>query len=215
MRSFRHWTPTYIRDRVALAVRHRRRPDEPWLTEPAVQILDSWLRRADVGLELGSGRSTLWFAERVAHLTSVEHDEAWFARISSQLRERGLRERVDYRLCLDGKNGAAQSSYVRVISELANESLDFVLVDGVARDHCALAALDKLKPGALLVIDNINWFYGRDPKSRSPSSRSGADGFESALWQRLHEVIGSWRLIWTSDGVCDTALWTKPSGRAR
>lgn len=210
MRSLRHWTPTYIRDRVALAVRHRRRPDEPWLTAPAVQILASWLRPSDVGLELGSGRSTLWFAERVARLISVEHDPAWFARISSKLQDRGLGARVDYRLCPDGRNGAPRSSYVEVVTNLAPESLDFALVDGVARDYCATAVLDKLKPGALLAIDNINWFYAHDPKSRSPSSRSVADGFESPEWARLHERIASWRSIWTSDGICDTAFWVKP-----
>jgi predicted O-methyltransferase YrrM len=211
MRSFRHWTSAYIRDRLTLAVREYRRPNDPWLTAPAVELLSSWLRPSDVGLELGSGRSTLWFAARVAHLISVEHDEAWFRRISGQLHERGLATRTDYRLCTDGKNGDPASSYVGVVSSLDAESLDFVLIDGVARDHCALAALDKLKPGALLVIDNINWFYARPEPSRAPNSRSLADGFESAEWARLSAKLDAWRVIWTTDGVCDTALWVKPA----
>jgi hypothetical protein len=211
MRSFRHWTPTYIRDRVTLAVREYRRPDEPWLTAPAVELLGSWLRPSDVGLELGSGRSTLWFAARVGHLISVEHDESWFRRISARLRERGLAGRTDYRLCTDGKNGDPASSYVGVVASLDAESLDFVLVDGVARDHCALAARDKLKPGALLVIDNINWFYARRDPSRAPNSRSLADGFESPQWAQLSATLDAWRVIWTTDGVCDTAFWVKPA----
>ena len=211
MRSFRHWTPTYVRDRVALAVRQQRRPEEPWLTASAVEVLASWLRASDVGLELGSGRSTSWFARRVARLISVEHDETWFRRVSEQLRTRGLADRVDYRLCVDGRNGAPDSSYVRVIAGVEDGSLNFALVDGVARDHCALALIDKLEPGGLLVVDNINWFYPRQQKSRAPASRSRADGFESPEWEAFDRRVSTWRVIWTTDGICDTALWVKPS----
>lgn len=210
MRSFRHWTPTYLRDRVALAIRHRRHPDEPWLTAEAVNILASWLRSTDVGLELGSGRSTPWLAARLARLTSVEHDPIWFQRTSARLSALGLAQRTDYRLCPDGKNGASESSYVKVISGIADATLDVVLVDGVARDDCAHAALDKLKPGGLLVIDNINWFLPRRHPSTAPRSRSLADGFETPRWQSVAHRIADWRVIWTSDGICDTALWTKP-----
>jgi hypothetical protein len=45
-------------------------PDVPWLTRQAVEILEDWLKPGYVGLEWGSGRSTLWFARRVSHLTS-------------------------------------------------------------------------------------------------------------------------------------------------
>jgi hypothetical protein len=210
MRSVRHWTPTYIRDRVTLGLRQLSRPDEPWLTAPAVAILASWLRESDVGLEWGSGRSTLWFAARVSRLISVEHDEVWYRKISSQLRERGLAGRTDYRLCPHGLEGAPATSYVGVAGEMEDESLDFALIDGVARDDCALAVLSKLKPGALLAIDNINWFFARSEKSRAPNSRSLTDGFESPAWQRFSEQVAAWRVIWTSDGICDTALWVKP-----
>ncbi|MCK5642361.1 MAG: hypothetical protein KAJ19_16255 [Gammaproteobacteria bacterium] len=48
----------------------RMHPDVPWLTRQAVEILEDWLKPGYVGLEWGSGRSTLWFARRVSHLTS-------------------------------------------------------------------------------------------------------------------------------------------------
>lgn len=213
-RSFRHWTPTYVRDRIALEFRQRQRPDEPWLTAPAVAIIASWLRESDTGIEWGSGRSTLWFAARVARLISIEHNETWYTKTSNELHDRGLATRTDIRLCLDGRDGGPTSSYVRIASEIESESLDFALVDGVARDHCALAALSLLKPGGLLVIDNINRFIPRCSKSRAPGSRSLSDGFESDEWLRFSEHVDAWRLIWTTDGVCDTALWVKPGDNA-
>ena len=45
---------------------------------------------ADREAEFGSGRSTVWFAERVATLTSVEHDERWYEAVSAKLKERRL-----------------------------------------------------------------------------------------------------------------------------
>jgi predicted O-methyltransferase YrrM len=46
-----------------------------------------------------------------------------------------------------------------IVSE-PDASLDFVVVDGWYRPVCARAALSKLKPGGLLLIDNTDW---KDP----------------------------------------------------
>lgn len=89
MRSFRHWTPRYIWNRLALMADERRHPDAPWLTRTMVEILETWLRPGDVGLEFGSGRSTIWFARRVGHLTSVEHHPGWYAKVKQNLHELG------------------------------------------------------------------------------------------------------------------------------
>ena len=85
MRSLKHWTPRYIYNRVVYAVYTRMHPEHPWLTAASIQFLDSWLRHSDIGFEWGCGRSTLWFSKRVAHLTSVEHNEDWFNRTKDAL----------------------------------------------------------------------------------------------------------------------------------
>lgn len=56
----------------------RRNPDKPWLTPGAVAFLDGHLTPEMAGLEFGSGRSTAWFARKLARLVSVEHHEEWF-----------------------------------------------------------------------------------------------------------------------------------------
>jgi putative heme iron utilization protein len=48
-------------------------PNWPWLTKEAILLLERLLRPDDIGLEFGSGRSTIWFAERVEKLISIEH----------------------------------------------------------------------------------------------------------------------------------------------
>ena len=90
MRSFRHWTPRYILNRLHLFLIEKRHPDWPWLTAASIQILSSWLRPTDIGFEWGSGRSTLWFARRIRKLISVEHDPKWYDKISHVLKEENV-----------------------------------------------------------------------------------------------------------------------------
>ncbi len=156
MRSFRHLTAKYIKDRLALAVYEHKNPNHPWLTRTMIEILDTWLQPGDAGLEFGSGRSTRWFAQRVGHLTSVEHNPEWYRIVSEQLTSSG--GNVDYRLCEDGETDSDATEYLKVVNSIAPRSIDFCLIDGAARDHCALASLDKIKPGGILIVDNVNWY---------------------------------------------------------
>jgi predicted O-methyltransferase YrrM len=210
MRKIGHWTPTYIYDRLAVIRYEKKHPDAPWITASMISILEDWLRPADVGLEFGSGRSTVWFASRVARLTSVEHNPVWHEIVSKRLAAKMLQDRVDYRLCDDGLGDTADTRYAKVVGEFQVRSLDFVFVDGRSRDHIALASLEKIKPGGALIIDNINWYIPHSPKPRSPASRDAADGCASPVWGKVVEQVKGWRLIWTTNGVSDTALWTKP-----
>jgi hypothetical protein len=211
-RSICHWTPRYIINRLILMAYERNNPNSPWLTNSMVDLLDTWLCSTDVGLEFGSGRSTIWFAKQVKHLISVEHDPEWYAKVNKQLHmlREPISERVDYHLLEVEKAKPETSEYVKVLEEVKNESLDFCLVDGMARDYCALASIDKLKSGGILIIDNVNWYWPREQKSYSPNSRGMSDGFASPVWQECANRLKYWRYVWTSNGVTDTAFWVKP-----
>jgi hypothetical protein len=204
-RRFGHWTPRYIADRLALMAWQRRHPDAPWLTAVAVGILESWLRDTDVGLEWGSGRSTLWLGPRVKRLVSIEHAEAWHDRVASSIARAGSRN-IDHRL------HRTERDYVGAIECLAPAGLDFVLVDGVFRDRCAVAAVSRLRPGGILVLDNANLYL--PCRSRAPGSRAIEQGPASAGWGLFQRQVQSWRRIWTTNGIWDTALFVKGSDPA-
>jgi Methyltransferase domain len=209
-RRFGHWTPRYIADRLALMAWQRRHPDAPWLTAVAVGILESWLRDTDVGLEWGSGRSTLWFGRRVRHLVSIEHAKVWHDRVSSWIARAGFTN-VDHRL------HCTERDYVAAVECLAPAGLDFVLVDGVFRDRCAIAAVSRLRPGGILVLDNANLYL--PCRSRAPGSRAIEQGPASTGWELFQRQVRSWRRIWTTNGIWDTAIFVKgpdspESGRA-
>jgi predicted O-methyltransferase YrrM len=193
--------PRYVVDRISILRFEHSHPDAPWLTSEAINILSTWLRSSDRGLEFGSGRSTIWFSKRVSHLVSVESNPEWFGKVKDMLH--GV-SNVDLRHFPD------ESSYAAVTKEFAPQSLDFVLVDGIARAACAHGAIPLLKPGGILILDNANWFLPcttRSPKSRRPGDNTTLD---AASWDDFLVKVASWRHIWTCSGVTDTALWVRP-----
>jgi hypothetical protein len=188
----------------------RTHPDVPWLTRQAVEILEDRLKPTDVGLEWGSGRSTLWFAKRVSHLTSIEHNDRWYNRIKKLLSDKGI-ENVDLLFApLKAKDGA-QSQYIRVAAELPKASLDFILIDGRLRDQCTELALQLIKPAGCLIIDDAAR-YIRHPYC-CPQSVMAQNGPPSPLWTKVTaelETLGA-EVIWTSDGVTATVFYFMPA----
>jgi hypothetical protein len=95
--------------------------------------------------------------------------------------------------------------------EFERESLDFVLVDGQLRHECAAVALHLIKPGGILIIDNAEWFIPHNSHSPGAIARTGAPVSDG--WTAVLAELGHWRLVWTSNGVWDTAIYCKPAGR--
>jgi predicted O-methyltransferase YrrM len=190
----------------------RRNPDAPWLTAESVAFLERRLGPDHVGFEWGSGRSTVWFARRVRHLTSIEHDPHWYEAVTRRLDERGVAPKVTCRRIARDDAVLIDHPYVSAISDLDDGALDFCLVDGLTelRAHCALACLPKLKTGGIAIVDNANWSLPHEPRSRAPNSRGPAEGYASAEWQAFASQVADWPCIWTTNGVTDTAIWTKP-----
>lgn len=205
----KHWSPRYLAALASYRMYSRANPGSPWLTQTAVSILDTMLKPGDRMLEFGSGRSTAWLAARVGHITSVEHNPSWHATVLEMFRKQGLAN-VDYRLAeISGPDGPKPGEpYVAVASEFADESLDVVLVDGMYRGACVLAVIPKLKPGGILVIDNVQWFL--PSRTRSPKARGPQDGPKDATWAAALSVIGGWRNFWTTNELSDTAFYFKP-----
>jgi predicted O-methyltransferase YrrM len=201
-RSFRHWTPTYIRNRLLVLFDERTHPGNPWLTRDAVRFLTQALKPTDIGLEFGSGRSTVWFASRMSRLISIEDNPHWYEKVSRIIAEENLADKIDYRF------REAKDEYVADASKVADESVDFCLVDGSHRDECAIRVVAKIKRGGLLVVDNINWYL--PSHTISPASRGPSDSCASAAWSDFAGAVRDWRRYWTSNGVTDTCIWFKP-----
>lgn len=49
----------------------------PWYTYPCTSFLETRITRSVRVFEYGAGMSSLWYAERVREVVSVEHDSVW------------------------------------------------------------------------------------------------------------------------------------------
>jgi hypothetical protein len=185
-----------------------RNPKAPWLTASANDLLSSLIKKSDVAFEWGSGRSTLWLAERVSELTSLEHKKIWFNRVSQKIKQKGVTNVNLIFVETTGNENGDSIPYVRAIETFAPNSLDFCLIDGIYRDACAMRALKRIKPSGFLILDNSNWFL--PCQSFAPSSRTELDGPATKTWALFMEAVRDWHCIWTSNGVSDTAIWFKP-----
>jgi predicted O-methyltransferase YrrM len=204
------WHIRELTGHVAYYLYRRKHPEHPWLARPANSILESFLTKRDVGLEFGSGRSTLWFAQKVSALTSVEHNPVWHKKVTKELELRKLANVNCLFVEKDVEDGKGQeAAYVRITEKFHKSSFDFILVDGAYRDSCALASLVLLRPGGILIIDDAHWFLPSN--STSPQARTHAQGPASAQWEQFMDAVADWRYIRTSDGIHDTILYLKPS----
>ena len=209
MKTVNHWSPRYVQKRIAEMMYQRSQPDLPWLTRAANDILTSYLKPSDIMIEFGSGRSTMWFSTYVKHVTSVEDNQSWYDKVDLKIKTSG-KTNITYHFAPrdvpDHEGG--DSSYVKILEQIESESVDLVLDDGVYRDFVALNALRTIRPGGVLIIDNVNWYLPSD--SRSPCSRTVAEGPNGPVWEEVWKNISLWRKIWTTSGVTDTAFYFKP-----
>jgi predicted O-methyltransferase YrrM len=206
-RTFRHWTPAYLTNRLRERFYRRMHPGLPWLSPPAIQFLEQHLHASDVGLEFGSGRSSLWFARRISFLTSVEHNPEWHRRVKNMAIRAGATN-LECLLVLKEDDHAISPAYARVADRFVDASLDFILIDGIYRDICANASLSKLSQGGMLVLDDAHRYLPSD--SISPYARGPEQGAATQGWERFLAAVQGWRCQWTSNGVSDTVIYFKP-----
>ena len=190
----------------------RMHPDVPWLTRQAIEILEDRLKPDDVGLEWGSGRSTLWFAQKISHLTSIEHNDHWYKRIKKMLSDKGIDNVELLYAPLEAKD-QSPSEYVRASAELPKASLDFILVDGRLRDQCTEVAMQLIKPGGMLIIDDAARYIQHD--YCCPQSVMAQNGPPTPLWSKIATELQAQgaKVIWTSDGVTATVVYFMPAGK--
>ncbi len=183
-------------------------PQSPWTSQASIKAFEKILNKNMIGFEYGSGFSTMFFSKHLKHLTSVEHNEAWFNIVKTKLSQQGINnvdyhfipsnkteKNVDYTFYKDYQLTAKDFTirkeyhdYFSFVSTFPNEHFDFIIVDGRARVECCLNAIPKLKSDGLFVLDNSD----RD------------------RYKPVFKVLENWKSITTTTGLFDTTIWFKP-----
>jgi hypothetical protein len=118
----------------------------PWYTYPAIEYLDQLDLNGMKIFEYGCGNSSLYFLNRGALVTSVEHDEAWLSQVKN---DKHLGHEVILRKDV--------VSYSQAILE-SDQEYDIIVIDGIFRNECAESSLKRLSPGGVIILDNADWY---------------------------------------------------------
>ena len=113
----------------------------PWYTYPAIEFLSQFCYRGLSVFEYGSGNSTLYWSERAEHVTSVEHNPQWFNQMQRVYTDRG-----NVSCILQTDSG----QYVSSLSQ----KYDIIVIDANWRDACSACALQYIKEGGMIIIDD-------------------------------------------------------------
>lgn len=150
-------------------------------------FVDSRLHRGARVFEFGGGASTLWLIDKGCVVRTVEHDATWHAELQTRVRGVARVELIppgdDYR------------AYVTSVLAEPDHSCDLVIVDGRERVRCGLAAMPKVKPGGMLLLDDS----------------------ERPRYSELHQALAGWdathlRGLKPGDWIPRTSsVWIRPA----
>lgn len=123
-------------------------PPRPWMSHRAVAYLAEALRPDQRMLELGSGYSTLWYAERVKEVVSLEDDPGWAEQAQAMVAHRNVRNvRV-----------VATPITLDVLRSYFDESWDVVVIDqnehALGRPESVEFVTAAPRPPSMVVLDD-------------------------------------------------------------
>jgi hypothetical protein len=160
----------------------------PWITYPAQMMLERVVMPTHRVFEYGAGNSSLWWASRVTEIVSVEHDEAWAAKVAARaptnLQVFTIQINQDYvdegalvdaffasqrKLPTTGMShvdlmhgllSREFGAYALQITKFPKGYFDIIVIDGMARVLTSWVAVHYLNPEGFIVFDNSNrWQY--------------------------------------------------------
>ncbi len=155
----------------------RSQPNElkslPWLAPNVIEFLDKLLKPEWWVLEHGSGGSTLWLAERVKQVVSVEANEEWLQKIQSQGLKNVKLLHADYPkvkfsrkfdlLLIDGEPIETRTAWLKTVEKFVKVG-DWVVLDNANRPEYAVERerltgkaelvkrFDNNEPGTLYLV---------------------------------------------------------------
>lgn len=137
----------------------------PWMNYNVIALLEARLRPEMALFEFGSGFSTLFYARLVGRVVSVEHNQAWFGRVSEMV---GPNVRLIHQPLDSSGNYPRQAN-------LTGETYDVIIIDGRERVACAKNAWEALTPVGVILFDDTT----------RPEYREGCDFLQTKGMKRL------------------------------
>lgn len=194
-----HWTFRYLINKIKYLLNSYKNKNAPWISHSAIKYLSEKIIRSNMIFEWGSGRSTKWFSDRCHGIISVEHDKQWYDIVKQEL--------------INNKNTTIllkedNAEYEGSINDYPDCSFDLIVVDGIRRSWCANNAVNKLKPGGMLLLDDAHRYLPSD--SCAPYALKNWSDQKDTNWLVFKDKILGWEQLWFKDGISDTLILIKP-----
>ena len=139
----------------------------PWFVFQSIDYLDKHVSPNMHVLEFGCGYSTIWWAQRISRLISIERSTYWIAEVKCTLSKHDMTnvELIPFmgftgtteEEISSGCDGVQLASHIQQYAQAGQEMTglyDIVVVDDVFRNEVAAAAIVQLKPGGMLILDD-------------------------------------------------------------
>jgi len=169
----------------------------PWINYVTIQFMHHLVCKNMHIVEFGAGGSSIFFLKRGTKLTSIEHDKKWIENVRKKVPKK-LQNNWSYHL-IKPSNEITQiptpESYLAPLDKLSDSSIDLFLIDGRHRVESIKKAINKIKPGGYLILDNS----------------------DRPQYLKSFELLANWSLHQTSSitnsspNVTPAAIWKKPS----
>jgi predicted O-methyltransferase YrrM len=140
----------------------------PWIAHGAFLYMENFLTPNMRILEFGCGGSTLYFAKKVGQVISIEDNHEWYTVMKErtntfsgvELRHIPVDKEFisgEFASNMDElKHTHSYKTYALGASEVQNESIDVLVIDGRARIGCLRTNLSKVKRDGIVLFDNTD-----------------------------------------------------------
>lgn len=113
----------------------------PWYTHPALDDIQSWDLKNKKVFEYGVGQSTIWWASKCKWVYGVDSNEEWVKAMHDAVISNSVIAHIPVK-------------DIYISSLRISRGIDIVVVDGDYRDECVRHAVQTLKKGSKVIIDN-------------------------------------------------------------
>lgn len=115
----------------------------PDWSQDTIRAIESMITKDMTVYEWGTGFSTIWLAQRVSELVTMEHNSYWYEKISGIAKELGLKN-IQFELAT-----LFQEKYYKQIHDV--NGIGLIIIDGRNRVRCFNEAV---KVGAPIMLDD-------------------------------------------------------------
>ncbi|RIW13621.1 hypothetical protein D0X99_15360 [Algoriphagus lacus] len=140
----------------------------PWIAHGAFLYKENYLTPTMRILEFGCGGSTLYFAKKACQVISIEDNHEWYSVMKERTKtfsDVELRHIPVDKEFVGGefasnmdelKHTNSYKNYALGASDVQDESIDVLVIDGRARIGCLRTNLSKLKRNGIVLFDNTD-----------------------------------------------------------